>query len=59
LPELLSQLSNRQIAELILKVSKSSTTGEKQMWGWVKSLFRSPINYKIDLESVYQMAGIV
>jgi len=56
---LLSQLSDRQIAALILKVSQLSTTGEKHMWGWVKSLFRSPINYKIDLESVYQMAGIV
>jgi len=51
-----NQLNNQQIAELLLLIS--SQTGEKPMWSWIKKMFQSPIRYAVDLESVYQMAGV-
>ena len=54
-----NQLNGQQIAELLLLISKHSSTpiGKKYMWGWIKKLFQSPVSYVVDLESVYLMAG--
>ena len=54
-----NQLNGQQIAELLLLISKHSPTpiGERYMWGWIKKMFQ-PIGYAVDLESVYQMAGV-
>ena len=54
-----NQLNGQQIAELLSLISKHSPTsvGEKYMWEWIKKLFRSPMDYIVDLESVYLMAG--
>lgn len=54
-----NQLNSQQVSELLLLISKRSSipVGEKHMWGWVKKLFRAPMNYTVDLESVYLMAG--
>ena len=54
-----NQLNSQQVSELLLLISKHSLTpiGEKYMWGWVKKLFRAPMDYIVDLESVYLMAG--
>jgi hypothetical protein len=50
-----NQLSCQQTERLLSLLE--AQTGEKYMWGWVKKLFQ-PISYAIDLESVYQMAGV-
>jgi hypothetical protein len=55
LSELLSRLSNKQIAELILEIS-DLPTGEKHMWGWVKSLFSPPFDRLTEV--AYQMTGM-
>ena len=54
-----NQLNGKQVSELLSLISKHSSvpTGEKHMWEWIKKLFRAPMNYTVDLESVYLMAG--
>ena len=54
-----NQLNSKQVSELLLLISKHSSVpvGKKYMWRWIKNLFRAPMNYAVDLESVYQMAG--
>ena len=54
-----NQLNSKQVSELLSLISKHSSvpTGEKHMWEWIKKLFRAPVSYVVDLESVYLMAG--